>query len=90
MHWILVPIEDEAVAVARTAGEPSTSPKFEELSERAQDQAKKVYKMIQLACKSELVGAGKVRVQASGYAHHEDRMPVGEKDFIALSIGKVD
>lgn len=91
MHWTLVPIEKDTDAIGRSKEAPLTSPKYEDLSERAKEQVDKVMKLIQLSCKSELVGSGAVRVNASGYAHHDaEKMPVGDKDFIAISIGRMN
>ena len=91
MNWQLVTVEEDTAKIVRDNGEMFlTSPREEELSERAQDQVKKVVKIITLACKSNMVGEGMVRVSASGYAHHdEDQMPTDQRDFVAISIGRM-
>lgn len=90
MHWQLVTTEETNAYFARKTSEPLTSPRVAELSPRAADQVNKVWKIIQLACKSELVGDGQVRVSASGYCHHDpEQMPTDQRDFIAISIGRI-
>jgi hypothetical protein len=91
MHWQLVTAEEDTAMIVREEGDMFiTSPREEQLSSRAKDQSRKVVKIITLACKSGLVGQGQVRVSASGYAHHdESQMPTDQRDFIAISIGRI-
>ncbi len=89
MHWQLVQIEEDSIKIGREKDLPLVSPRFEDLTPRAKEQVTKVAKIIQLACKSQLVGEGQVRINASGYAHHDaDKMPTDQRDFIAISIGR--
>jgi len=91
MQWQLVTTELDSAQVLRENGDQLiTSPRVEDLSERAQDQVKKTVKLITLAVKSGMVGEGQVRISASGYAHHdEDQMPTDQRDFVAISIGRI-
>jgi hypothetical protein len=89
VHWQMVTIEKDSAEVGRDKTQPLVSPRFEDLTSRAQDQVKAVHKIIQLACKADLVGGGKVRINASGYAHHDEtQMPTDQRDFVAISIGR--
>lgn len=91
MNWQLVTVEEDTAKIVRQDGDMFlTSPREEELSDRAREQVKKVKKIVTLACKSDMVGEGLVRVSASGYAHHDsDQMPTDQRDFVAISIGRM-
>lgn len=69
---------------------PLTSPRYDDLSPRAQKQVDLVTAAIRGLVKAGAVGEGEVRINAAGYAHHDpEHMPVGDSDFVGLNIGRV-
>lgn len=90
MHWNLVQNEMDTAQLLRKDKQLLTSPRYDDLSERAQKQVDVILAAMRGLVKAGAVGEGTVRVNASGYAHHDPiRMPADEKDFIAFNIGRV-
>jgi len=89
VHWVLVQQDTNTSEVlAARNGVPLTSPRFEDLSEAAQAQVKKTMASIRALIKADVVPVGNIRIAASGYAHHEEKMPIDEADFVALNIAR--
>jgi hypothetical protein len=89
--WQFPSFELDTSEFLRNEDMPWMSPKFEELNERAQKQVKAAHKTLRGLVKAGVVGEGKIRISASGQAHHEDVMTTnpGDADYIALHIGRV-
>ena len=93
MQWSIVQIEQDTAQLIREKKDLLTSPRMEDMTDRARTQVKATQAVIRGLLKAGVVGEGKVRINASGYAQYEaGQKPVGTdgSDFVAISIGRVD
>jgi hypothetical protein len=91
MQWQMVTTERDTAEYLRNEDDPLTSPRFSDLDERSQRQAKAVHKVIRGLLKAGVVGEGKVRISASGNTWGEERpsLDPNQADFVGISIGRI-
>jgi hypothetical protein len=71
MQWSLVQVEQDTAQLVREKKDLLTSPRMEDMTDRAKAQARATQAVIRGLLKSGVVGEGKVRINASGYAMQE-------------------
>lgn len=91
MGWTYVSRDVDSAEFLRDESLPLTSPRYDDLDSRQKRQAMAAHKVIRGLVKAGVVGEGKIRVNAAGHRHHENRMPAdpSSADFIAINIGRV-
>jgi hypothetical protein len=89
--WAFVTIEKDTAEYLRNGDTPLTSPRYEDLDDKARRQVNATHKVIRGLIKAGVVGEGKVRISASGNAWNETRMSADPSaaDFVGISIGRV-
>lgn len=89
MHWRFVENIVDTAELLRGDDEPLTSPRYNDLDEDAQRQAKLVHKAIRGLVKAGVVGEGQIVVNAAGKTiTGDEKMPRDDPNFIAISIGR--
>jgi hypothetical protein len=92
MSWEIVSRELDTAEFLREENGPLSSPRVEELDEQQAAQVRAAHKVMKLLVKSGAVGEGKIRISASGHAHHDPvKMPTdpASSTFIGISIGRI-
>jgi hypothetical protein len=90
-NWHMITAETTTETLKRDLESALTSPREENLGERAVDQYKFAKAALAGLAKSGAVGAGPIYAYASGAAAEDpDHPPVGQHDFIAINISRRD